>query len=366
MKKLISAILCLALALCLCCAGAEELMGVSEKTTIGTISVNGAFSLQCGLPEGYSVHPLVVNSDAVIASLSSADAAQPVMFLSIAFDETYSDVERLNDVGEDVLELLEKTYTDSDPTVEISYGETGLGTRLLIARQQDPEEMNYIDFLSIYKGYFVEFVMTPGMEAESGVLTDEQLRMCIDFLTDLDFIPVTEGQNEVNIAGQTFEARITGCNADTGMLTLELLDAVRLDEETVKSWAVGDTVTLGDITEQVETLEEDEYGLILNDYIQVNRQEDGTYTISEYERRITRVVKTVDAPMAEGFVFMDGIDAETMAMVEEPSVHTAEEFLKVFAIDDGTDPGFDADNVRVTFDGEGAVAVVDRFYTPWQ
>ena len=366
MKKLISAILCLALALCLGCAGAEGLMEVSEKTTIGTISVNGAFSLQCGLPEGYSVHPVVVNNDVVIAMLSSADLTQPSMVLSIAFDETYADVDRLNDVGEDVLEVLEKTYTDVDPTVELSYGETGLGTRLLIARQQDPEVSNYIDFLSIYKGYFVEFVMVPGEEAESKTLTDEQLRMCVDFLTDLDFIPVTDEGSGVEIADQTFDARITGCNPETRVMTVELLEAVLLDEETVKAMAVGDTVALGDTLEQVETLEEDEYGLIINGEIRVVRQEDGTYAVSEYERSFTRVVKTLDAPMAEGFVFLDGVDPETGAMLEEPATHTAEEFLQAIAIDDGSDPGFTADNVKVTFDGEGAVAVVDRYYTPWQ
>ena len=187
MKKIIAVFLCLALLLACAAVSADQVK--SEKVSIGTISINGAFDLQCGIPEGYSARPLVVNPDQIIGMFVSEDSSKPVMMLSIAFDETYSDVERMNDLDDEALNLLEETYTETDPTVDLSYGETGYGTRLLIARQTVDDVMNYVGFLSIYKGYFVEFVLVPSKQNADGKLSDDDLRMCIDFLTDLDFVP---------------------------------------------------------------------------------------------------------------------------------------------------------------------------------
>ena len=50
MKKIIAIILGLAMLLCAVSVTAE---GTQEKVTIGTVSINGAFTLQCGIPEGY-------------------------------------------------------------------------------------------------------------------------------------------------------------------------------------------------------------------------------------------------------------------------------------------------------------------------
>ena len=73
--------------------------------------------------------------------------------------------------------------------VEITYRETGYGTKLLIARETGTDT-DFVDILAIYKGYFIEFNMTPNPKAAVQTLTDQQVRMCIDFLTDVDFNPV--------------------------------------------------------------------------------------------------------------------------------------------------------------------------------
>ena len=48
--------------------------------------------------------------------------------------------------------------------------------------------MDFVSIITIYEGYMIEFDMLTGAEAEEG-LTEEQIQMCIDFLSDLDFIP---------------------------------------------------------------------------------------------------------------------------------------------------------------------------------
>lgn len=193
MKKFISLILCTVTLLCCLTVYAET----PDKQNIGKLSINGVFELSGQLPEGYSLKIRKMEQDEILAWIISENPEKPQMQLSIAYDEAYANVDRFNDLDEADFEKIEKTFTDEDPTVEISYGDTGYGTRLLIAKQVN-DIFNYVDFFSIYKGYMIEFVLLPANMQNSEVLTDEQINMCIDFLTELDFIPATDEQNDIS------------------------------------------------------------------------------------------------------------------------------------------------------------------------
>ncbi len=159
----------------------------NDKESLGKLDVNGAFTLQCKLPEGYSLQVVNMRGTKIVASVLSEDKEKPMLYLSVAYDEVYSNVERMNDLSEEDLKVLEASFTDMNE-VEISYKETAYGTKLLIAKEVG-EDTDFVDILSIYKGYFVEFIMTPNPDASSQKLTDAQIQMCIDFLSEVDFIP---------------------------------------------------------------------------------------------------------------------------------------------------------------------------------
>ena len=168
---------------------------VETKTTngvekLGSLNVNGEFDLTCKLPEGYNLSVVNVRGDKIIASVLSEDMTKPQMYLSIAYDETYSDVERMNDLSAEDLAILEGTFEDMND-VEITYTETGYGTKLLIARETG-SDTDFVDILAIYKGYFIEFNMTPNPKAAVQTLTDQQIQMCIDFLTNVEFTPIAK------------------------------------------------------------------------------------------------------------------------------------------------------------------------------
>ena len=156
------------------------------KEQMGKLNVNGEFSLQCQLPEGYTMQLINTMGSKINAYISSEDKEKPILQLSIAFNELYADVDRMNDLGEEDLKVLEATFTDMNE-VEISYQETAYGTKLLIAKEVG-DDTDFVDILSVYKGYSIEFVMTPNPEAKAQALTDEQIGMCIDFLSELDFV----------------------------------------------------------------------------------------------------------------------------------------------------------------------------------
>ena len=84
--------------------------------------------------------------------------------------------------------ILENSFTEMND-VAITYGETGHGTKLLIARETG-NDTDFVDILAIYNGYFIEFNMSPNPKAANQTLSDEQIQICIDFLTAVQFAAV--------------------------------------------------------------------------------------------------------------------------------------------------------------------------------
>ena len=362
MKKMLAILLSLAMALA--CAGAfAEDYEVSDKVAIGTISINGAFTLKCGLPEGYTITPITADRDQITAMLASEDDTKPVMVLSVAFDEAYADVERMNDLDEEAFAVLEQSFIDMDPTVEISYGDTGLGTRLLIAMQTAGEQ-DYIDFLSIYKGYLVEFVLVAPMNAEDRNLTEDQLRMCIDFLTDLDFVPAPMPEEVPVVEEGTYTANLSDYDPESNTLKAALTRVIVLDPALLETLKVGDILDIGSESVTVEKLEKfDDGDIAVNDDIVLGVY-DGEVHASMNEKDYTEVFATLTLQVPETLLFLDGIDPATGDILDTPTEHSAKEFIAMLS--SGEYPDFSSDNVRITLDENGELAVVERFYTPWQ
>ncbi len=186
MKKLFALLLTLALALGCCAALAET----PVKTELGSINMNGVFKLQCSLPENYSIKIASKDDEGLIAVVETEDMTKPMMFLAIEFEEIFSDVKRMNDMTEEQLQDIIDTFAEDGDEILVSYGETSHGTKLMIAREA-VDSVDFVSIITVYEGYMIEFDMLSGVEAEEG-LTEEQIQMCIDFLSDLDFIPEEE------------------------------------------------------------------------------------------------------------------------------------------------------------------------------
>ena len=159
---------------------------VPAKEQMGTLNVNGQFALQCKLPDGYQMQVINQLGEKLTAFISANDNTKPILQLSIAYNELYSDVERMNNLSEEQLQELEATFKDMND-VNISYAETAYGTKLLVAREVG-EDADFVDILTVYKGYSIEFVMTPNPRTKDQTLNDKQVQMCIDFLSELDFV----------------------------------------------------------------------------------------------------------------------------------------------------------------------------------
>ncbi len=182
MKKLLAFALCLAMLL-----GVSALAETAEKQEIGSLNVNDQFTLKGVLADGYEIEIMYNTDSQIFGMISSEDETKPTMMLSIAFNEEFFDLERLNDMNEEDKALLEASfYEDELPdTVTVTKDYTAYGTELFVVHVAN-EDYEYVDIMTFYKGYSIEFVLVP---AEGMSLTDEQVTMCIDFLSDLDFVP---------------------------------------------------------------------------------------------------------------------------------------------------------------------------------
>ena len=361
MKRITAIILSAVMLLCFAFAAAE---GSPEKVTIGTLSINGEFTLQCGIPEGYTPIPLDVGVDHVYAALTTEDPNAPVMQLSVVYDEQYADVGRMNELDQEALELLEQTYIDDDPEVEITYGETGLGTLLLVARHET-DTLDYITFFSIYQGYCVEFALVPGQYAEDRNLTDEQLSICIDFLTDMDFIPgIIPMNSKLAVADMKFVTNLTDYNAETNTVTAEVMHGIPLPQAQVEALQAGDTLTAGQFEAEITSISSEEDGYILiNDEIELRLFGDDYHIYIDNEEYIEPYV-TLELEVSDTVTFEDYIDAATGEAIDDPVRYTAEEFRAMLEANEA--PGFASDNVWVTFDEAGEMLSAEREYSEAQ
>ena len=183
MKKIISMILMLAMLSG--CAAATEGAG---KEYITGVDVNGVFELRGTLPEGYRLEEVVDTESIRIVNIT-AGKDRPLMVMSIAFDELYADVGRLNDLDPETKAVLEESFKEEE-TVEISYTVTDYGTELITVREAEGD-VDFVSFFTIYKGYEIEFTLV-APQGEDGEktqgLTEEQIRMTVQFISDLDFV----------------------------------------------------------------------------------------------------------------------------------------------------------------------------------
>lgn len=182
MKKLLSLLLCLAL-LCSCAVSLGEAVPNQFTATI-----RDRFRLTGPLPEGYQYSIVSQNDMTTRAMITSEEPGAPVMTLVISYNEVYGKIQRLNDLPEDQLELIKAGFSEMNE-VTFDIQKTSHGTKLLVVRETGAD-LDFLDFYTIYLGHEIELRLAPAEGAADPTLTEEQIRKCISFLSDLDFSPI--------------------------------------------------------------------------------------------------------------------------------------------------------------------------------
>ena len=178
-----------------------------------------------------------------------------------------------------------------------------------------------------------------------------------------------------HVASVAAYARITGYAADENKLNVALLVPERFDREEVLSLLPGDSVYTQGQEIKVETINK-EYGyIIINDSeyefaegsIWFYEETDGSFAISQWDDNTWITLAETAFPVTDKLLFLDCINPSSGETLDMPTVHSGAEFLEMLKAEaEEKGIGFDARNVFVAFDADGQLALVQRYYVPWQ
>ena len=180
MKKTIA--LALSVMMLLACAAAAA----EETQTMGVLKMNKAFDITYKpLPDDYTLTIYFQDDMMILANIESTRKTLPRMGVDISFDDSWSDVERLNDLSEEELQVIRNSFSEEYPELVFETRETAYGTKLLIVKVPSGQEA-YV--YTIYRGHEIVVQMIPGIEQDA--LTDTDIERVVAFLSDMQFVPV--------------------------------------------------------------------------------------------------------------------------------------------------------------------------------
>ena len=203
------------------------------------------------------------------------------------------------------------------------------------------------------------------------------LFLAVPALAAADRNVVTALAAEVNpeaLISVSVNARITGYSADGNTLTVELLVPERFNPEDILNLKVGDAIYTQGQEIEIETISE-QYGyIVLNEgdfefsegSVWLYEGLDMNYWIADFHDNSWLVLDTVRVPVPDRLLFLDEIDPSSGETLLQPAVHSGKEFLEMLEAEKKEGPGFEANNVSVVFDGNGDLALIRRYYVPWQ
>lgn len=161
-------------------------------------------------------------------------------------------------------------------------------------------------------------------------------------------------------------AKISGCDENT--CSMILLVPERYNPDEILSLEVGDGIYTQGHEITIRTISEKDGYLVLNegeqDEVYLFESIDMNYWIMDDDDNTWTELAVVTVPISEHLLFLDDIDPATGETLLTPIVHNKADFLAMMNATD--DPGFDIRNVMVAFDDHGELALIRRYYVPWQ
>ncbi len=172
--------------------------------------------------------------------------------------------------------------------------------------------------------------------------------------------------NPDNLVSVAFDAKINAC-AD-GVLNITILVPERYDPDEIKALKVGDGIFTEGREIEIRSITDRDGYIVLNadteDEVYLYESIDMNYWIADDNDNTWVEFPSITVRASEHFIFLDGINPSTGESLLHPTVYNMAGFLERMNSTD--DSGFDIRNVEVVIDEDGKLAVIKRFYVPWQ
>ena len=166
-------------------------------------------------------------------------------------------------------------------------------------------------------------------------------------------------------------ARILGYNEAENTLTVELI-APEIFSLEILALQEGDSIYTGGKEVLIESIPPTDWcaSILFNDGDLFFFQErDIFYRMETEDDYFWNVVASVECPVKEHLLFLDYVDETSGDMLDLPKVLTADELTAKLLAEQASEDyhiGLSANNACVVFDGDGELAMIYRFYVPWQ
>ena len=185
-------------------------------------------------------------------------------------------------------------------------------------------------------------------------------------------MPLPTGIDPAHLEKTACYARIHGYNQAENTLTVELIAMEYFDRQALADLQVGDSIHTGGEEVRIEEITPTDWcdTLVFNDgNLFFFGDRDGYYRMSTEDEYFWNSVAVIECPVTEDLLLLDDIDDNSGEEFALPRVLTAGELTEKMLAEQASDAyhiGFAAENVYVAFDGEGRLAIIHRYYVPWQ
>ena len=188
---------------------------------------------------------------------------------------------------------------------------------------------------------------------------------------------ITALASEINpgaLASVSVNALVRSYNREDNTMTVELIIPETYDAYETESLQVGDAIYTQGQEVTIENIVKDYGDIILNQRdpedptgtIMLYQDSDLNYRIMADGDHTWTSLGTVKIPVSDRMLFLDGISPSTGESLDLPAVRSLREFVAELEGTDIVGPGFAQKNVTVVIDEYGTLALVQRFYVPWQ
>ena len=172
--------------------------------------------------------------------------------------------------------------------------------------------------------------------------------------------------NPDNLVSVAFDAKINAC--DDGVFNITILVPERYDPEEIKALKVGDGIFTEGREIEIRSITDQDGYIVLNadteDEVYLYESIDMNYWIADDNDNTWVEFPSITVRASDHFIFLDGINPSTGESLLHPTVYNMAGFLERMNSTD--DSGFDIRNVEIVIDEDGKLAVIKRFYVPWQ
>lgn len=170
-------------------------------------------------------------------------------------------------------------------------------------------------------------------------------------------------------------ARILGYNSDSNTLTVELIAPELFACDDVEALQPGDSIYTDGREVLIETIEVTGWGAYLmndqgegSDPVYLLPYKNGNYIADRESDYVWNTVAVIECPVNDSLLCLNFIDDQTGNTLELPIVLTAQDLTSTIFAEQAAEEYFvtwASNKVYVVFDGEGNLAMIDRYVIPW-